>query len=323
MSPFPILKADQLNQAVAGAGQDWLWEGYLAGGNVTLLTSQWKSGKTTLLTGLLRAADGVATEFLGIPCRVGFRSLVVTEESVQLWADRNRRKSLGKGVELLPRPFPGRPTVEQWNELIEHAVARREAAGVDLLVIDPLASFLPGHCENNSGMLLEALQPLHRFAAAGGAVLLLHHPRKKASEEGATARGSGSLLGFVDVSMELHRVGALRHDFNRRRLVAQSRHPATRAKVHYEWNPATEDFTHIEDPASVAFQDNWNTVLGMLKLRGQPASHQELLMDWPTEDSRPSSVTLYTWLNRAFAEKKVLRQGRGTKADPYRYLLGN
>jgi AAA domain len=31
----------------------WLWHGYLAAGNVTLLTSQWKSGKTTLLAVLL------------------------------------------------------------------------------------------------------------------------------------------------------------------------------------------------------------------------------------------------------------------------------
>lgn len=31
----------------------WLWDGYLAPGNLTLLTSQWKSGKTTLISILL------------------------------------------------------------------------------------------------------------------------------------------------------------------------------------------------------------------------------------------------------------------------------
>ena len=35
----------------------WLWQGYLAAGNVTLLTSQWKSGKTTL--GAEAAGTGV------------------------------------------------------------------------------------------------------------------------------------------------------------------------------------------------------------------------------------------------------------------------
>ena len=31
----------------------WLWHGYLGAGRVTLLTSQWKSGKTTLVSLLL------------------------------------------------------------------------------------------------------------------------------------------------------------------------------------------------------------------------------------------------------------------------------
>src|SRR5262249_39390829 len=43
---------DDLN-AAAQKQFAWLWQGYLAPGNVTLLTSQWKSGKTTLVSILL------------------------------------------------------------------------------------------------------------------------------------------------------------------------------------------------------------------------------------------------------------------------------
>ena len=32
---------------------DWLWHGFLARANLTLLTGMWKSGKTTLLSLLL------------------------------------------------------------------------------------------------------------------------------------------------------------------------------------------------------------------------------------------------------------------------------
>jgi hypothetical protein len=35
------------------AEPNWLWRGYLAAGQVTLLTSQWKMGKTTLMAILL------------------------------------------------------------------------------------------------------------------------------------------------------------------------------------------------------------------------------------------------------------------------------
>jgi hypothetical protein len=31
----------------------WIWDGFIAPGNLTLLTSQWKAGKTTLLSVLL------------------------------------------------------------------------------------------------------------------------------------------------------------------------------------------------------------------------------------------------------------------------------
>jgi hypothetical protein len=38
---------------------------------------------------------------------------------------------------------------------------------------------------------------------------------------------------------------------------------------------------------------------------------------------KPAAVTLYEWLNRAFEEKLVRREGAGRKADPYRYRLEN
>ncbi|HKI30839.1 MAG TPA: hypothetical protein VKA46_03025 [Gemmataceae bacterium] len=38
------------DRAAAAGKTSWLWDGYLAHGNVTLLTSQWKSGKNTPLS---------------------------------------------------------------------------------------------------------------------------------------------------------------------------------------------------------------------------------------------------------------------------------
>ena len=60
----------------------WIWEGYLAPGNVTLLTSQWKSGKTTLISILLsRMREG--GELLGHRLAKG-KAVVVSEESRRL-----------------------------------------------------------------------------------------------------------------------------------------------------------------------------------------------------------------------------------------------
>ena len=38
-------------------GPGWVWDGVLARGDLSLLTGVWKTGKTTLLAGLLRALD--------------------------------------------------------------------------------------------------------------------------------------------------------------------------------------------------------------------------------------------------------------------------
>src|SRR5207245_2095316 len=117
---FISLQMDQLgNAGTNGPAIDWLWHGYLARGNLTLLTSLWKTGKTTLLTGLLQrlAAGG---EFLGHRC-VPARALVVSEESREHWAERVRTMPIGPHARLLARPFAARPTSAEWRDLIEHA----------------------------------------------------------------------------------------------------------------------------------------------------------------------------------------------------------
>ena len=118
---------------------------------------------------------------------------------------------------------------------------------LDLFVVDPLASFLPGHSESDPGTLLTMLQPLQMLAGRGVAVLILHHPRKEASEEGSTARGSGALLGYVDIILELHRFGRLATDECRRKLVGLSRHKATPRRLGYEWSPDTGAFQRFDD----------------------------------------------------------------------------
>ena len=71
------------------------------------------------------------------------------------------------------------------------------------------------------------------------------------------------------------------------------------------------------------FRENWTVLRAILAGRTTAATHQELLMDWPADQERPSAVTLYEWLNRAFERKLLRRQGHGRKADPYRYRLEN
>jgi len=314
--PFPM---DQLQTPESVVTDDWLWDGYLARGNITILTSLWKSGKTTLLAGLLRAF-GPGGSFLDHPC-VASKALVVSEESTAHWIERTRSIPVGPHARLVSRPFVGRPTPEQWNELICRAEDLRTEGALDAVVVDTLASFLPGHSESDPGTLLDMLRPLRRLADSGVAVLVLHHPRKRAAEEGSTARGSGALLGYADVILELHRCGPLATDACRRRLVGISRRPQTPRSLVYEWVVNTPEFRVVTDPIAVRFRENWATVHAILETRRQAATHKELLSDWPTDRVPPSASLLYEWLARAAKDGLVDRIGNGTSNDPFRFRL--
>src|ERR1700682_4390205 len=94
---------------------DWLWRGYLAPGQLTLLTSLWKSGKTTLLSVLLsRMKDG--GELLGLPVRPA-KALVLSEENSALWEMRRQRLAFGDHIGLISRPFAAKPTDADWRTL--------------------------------------------------------------------------------------------------------------------------------------------------------------------------------------------------------------
>ena len=314
---FRPMAMDALDEGPAPVSAEWLWQGYLMPGDVALLASLWKTGKTTLLAGLLQSL-GAGTPFLGRATRPG-RAWVISEESVAQWQERVRLLPIGPHVQLIARPFRGRPEPEEWDRLIDRAVDARP----DLVVVDPLASFLPGRCESDAATLLEALAPLRRLTAAGAAVLLLHHPRKKAAEVGSTARGSGALLGFVDASLELTKFSRLNSDANRRLIRAQSRRAEAPERLAYEWNRTTGAFAITADPRHRQFEENWPTILGILKDRTEGSTIREVAECWPDDGEKPARSSLYAWLDLAYERKRLRREGSGTSALPWRYRVEN
>ncbi|MFO0798253.1 MAG: AAA family ATPase [Gemmataceae bacterium] len=299
----------------------WVWDGVLARGDISLLTGVWKSGKTTLLAGLVHALGG-SGEFLGRSCARG-RVVVLSEESRAHWAERNRVIPAGDHARLVSRPFPGRPTASEWAELVAAVDGLREVGRehgpLDLFVVDPLSPFLPGWSDSDSGALLRFLEPLRLLAQGGTAVLVLHHPRRTAAAEGSLARGGGALLGYVDTILELHVVGR-GGGGNRRRLTSRSRRPGAVEELVYEWVPGTPEFRAVATDEDAVFRENWEQVRAQLADRPAPATCPELLADWPSE-AAPAPTVLYRWLRRAVSAGLAVRTGSGTKAQPFRFAL--
>src|SRR5439155_15523372 len=165
----PLTAADLLGRVVAARDLEkqcftpatWLWHGYLGPGKVTLLTSQWKSGKTTLVA-LLLARLQQGGQLAGLPVAAG-KAFVVSEESEADWRPRFQQLGIRDHVDLLCRPFVAQPSMDQWLALIATAAAMHDRQGSALVVIDSLAQFLPAHSENSAGALLECLTPLQRL----------------------------------------------------------------------------------------------------------------------------------------------------------------
>jgi hypothetical protein len=296
----------------------WVWDGYLAHGSVTLLTSQWKLGKTTLLSVLLARRE-TGGERPGRAVAAG-RSCVVSEESLALWKQRHCKLAFGAAVAFLCRPFSGKPTFAQWLALIDHLAELGSGRGVDLAVIDALATFLPGHSESSAGIMLESLMPLQRLTDRGMAVLLIHHPRKGETRDGQAARGSGALGAHVDICLEMQSVKRPSEADRRRVLFGYSRFPGTPRTHVIELNAEGTDYRSLGPLGSMEFEKVWDQLEAVFAAAGHELTREEVLAGF-AEAEAPAPATLWRWLEQAVTRGLLLREGNGRKGAPFRYWL--
>jgi hypothetical protein len=316
--PLHVLSLEQL-RAVADRRTRWLWHGYLAAGGVTLLTGQWKVGKTTLLSALLARLQA-GGELAGRTVSAG-KAVVVSEEGGDHWLRRAERFAFGGHLRWMCRPFPQRPSPAQWLALLDRLVELRWTDAVDLFVIDPLASFLPGYDENSAAALLDALAPLSRVTNLGAAVLLPHHPRKYTRSEGQLARGSGALLGFVDVLLEMSWLRAPSAEDRRRRLRAWSRYDETPRQLVIELDEAGTGYRALGNEEQTELAEGYRALLRALEGASGRLTRQEVRERWPADEPLPNAVTVWRWLEQAVVRGKVVRTGGGRKNNPFRYAL--
>jgi hypothetical protein len=324
LAPFSSSKPFQLVdraglRAQAAAERRWLWHGYLAPGRTTLLTAQWKTGKTTLLSVLLsRMKEGGA--LAGLPVAPG-KALIVSEEYNSDWDARCDRFDLSGHVRWLCKPFLGKPKWDSWQTLLEYLAEERSEFAYDLLVFDSLGSLFPPGVELNADLMGEAMGGVQRLAALGAAVGIMHHPAKHASPDGMLARGTGALSALVDILMEMYPYAPGSDSDRRRRLQAFSRSEATARQLVIELNEAGTDYLCRGDLETVEFHNNWYLLHGILAAARCKLSVRDIEERWPRDEDKPHNRTLGRWLERARVLGRVNQQGQGTKPDPHLWWL--
>jgi hypothetical protein len=294
----------------------WLWEGYAAYGSITLFTSRWKSGKTTLLSVLLsRLSQGGTVAGSAVKPSP---ALVVSEEAPAIWVARGQKLAFGSNVKWICQPFLGNPNSEQWYDLMyrlrDHRLGMRQPT---LVVIDPLVSVLPNGNENSAKAIIAALTPLRILAEKDTAVMLLHHPNKSQSLD---PRGSGALASFADILMELefpHNAGL---NDRRRWLRVRGRHDVAPSERLIEWNAAGDDYI-VRDPVAEDYDDGLQMIRAILSDARRKYTRQEICADWPESRDKPHRATLHRWLHQAADRGLIRRDGKGRNQNPYRYWL--
>lgn len=316
-SSFKLIRFAEV-PASAESELRWLWNGYLASRNVTLLTSQWKVGKTTLLALLLAKMESGGA-LAGQEVAPG-KALVISEELPSQWRIRAQRIGMGLNVTGFCRPFVGKPTQEQWVELVDRLEELRVEEEFRLVVIDSLAFFSPEGSENHGDGMLRMLRALERLTAADVAVLILHHPRKGATLTGQAARGAGAISAYCDILIEMQGIPGPGQNERRRRLLAWSRHEETPHDVTIELSADGREYYECPSTQEDEVQQAISTVVDILKSVGQPLSRRQIQERWPGLD-RPDQTTLWRWLERGVQRGQFKSAVTGGKGSPLIYSL--
>jgi hypothetical protein len=311
---LPSITAGQwMAEMPAPPETDWLWQGILAPGCISLLTSQWKTGKSTLLA-ILLAKMQTGQPLAGLAVRKGI-GLIVSEEPQMLWLHRVQKLGLRKHLTMC-RPFAGVPNRARWRQLLDHIANMHQEHHFSLLAIDPLVMFFPSHSESDAAGAAQALAELRSLADRGMAVLVLHHPKKGETKEGQAARGIGVLNAEVDIVLEMTHFLTPSSDDRRRKVVAYSRFEETPRRLLLELNADGTDYAALPPQAANAHD---KTLLELVRSCDRPQTAADLRQNWPEKHARPDITTLRRWLGQLVEQGSIVQVGSGKKNDPFRF----
>jgi hypothetical protein len=293
----------------------WLWHGYLAAEEVTLLSALWKAGKTTLLAHLLKALETGGT-FCGQEV-VASTVLYVSEERAGRWAARRDDIGIGDHVHFLIRPFLQKPRHKDWLDLLDYVANCLAKQPFDLVIFDTLSNLWPVQNENDAGEVGEALMPLHQLTGRAG-LGLVHHNRKGDGKEATASRGSGALAAFCDTIIELRRFDANDREDRRRVLSGYGRWEETPAEVVIEWD-ALKGYRSLGTTTDATRSARWKTIRELLPTQSPGQTAAEIWTTWPDDKVKPAKRTLELDLQNGAAAGQWSMSGAGKKGDPFRF----
>jgi hypothetical protein len=291
---------------------EWLVQGYIAEGGITVLSAKVKMGKTTLATRLVQAILS-NKPFLGVRTK---RTPIVylTEQPRVSFKVALRQANLMDERDLRILYF-NKTIGIPWATVAAGAAEECKRLNAKFLIVDTLAQFagLIGDSENDSGAVLEAVRPMQEIAGTGVAVLILYHDRKSGGEVGEATRGSSALPGAADVVLSLRRL-----DGNSRKslrvIQSLSRFSETPEELVIELTD--QGYIALGEKADVALQQARQAILATV-----PTSEAEAMtLEEITEAAKTARSTSQRALEELVSGGKIQKVGTGRKGSAFRYF---
>lgn len=281
---------------------DWLLDGLLITGGVSLLAGRPKAGKSTLARYLMSCA-AKGSEFLGRATKPGPVLCVALEEKKSEVVRHFRAMGAGLGdpVHVHVGAAPQDPI--PW---LEAAIASHRPT---LVVVDPLQRFLRLKDGNDYTEVTAAIEPIMELARKWGThILLLHHLRKGGGNDEQAILGSTALFGAVDTALILLNRGGTRT------IRSDQRYGENLSDLAIQLDKGTGRFSVSGDVAEMHQETVMQGIVATLGSGELTEPEIRKQVGGNTGDSAKA-------LRKAVVGGRVVRRGGGKKGDPHRYSL--
>jgi hypothetical protein len=253
-------------------GVDYLWDGFIAKGRISILAAFAKTGKTTLLSHLIKQmgmGGELANRFV-VPTKV----LILSEENPSDWVERKKELGLGDNVRMQCYPVLGSLTESEWFSLMNDILNYCQSEGIEMVIFDTISGMWSVEDENSSVQINRAFHGLRLLSKNDLAVLLVHHTTKKENKGGRAVRGSDAINANCDFIAEFDRNGT---SGTQRKLKVISR---LQKEFTVTIELMSQGYMVVGNAKRPSWESNANALLTLLPMQGEGVTITQLHQMW-------------------------------------------
>ena len=281
---------------------EYVVDGLLAAGGLSLLVSAPKVGKTTMAR-CLAVAVAQGREFLGRPVKQGPVIMLAMEDHPRELREILRRLGARETDPINVHVGPPRG-----NDVVAAFTRMAHKYKPSLIMVDTLQRLARVDDLNDYAKMTRALEPFLAVARDTEAhVMLLHHAKKEGGADGSEVLGSTAVFGTVDTLLTMRRKSGART------LGTMQRYTEDMPETILQMDPDTGWIETAGEQADVDRLRLQQAILDYVAEAGE-STRKEIADNVPASTARVGPA-----LNALVASGQLARSGAGRRGNPTRF----